>query len=88
MSDFRTIQEYTQYQEETAIPKLRWLQVTELANKYSNDQEFGGEVRKLIKKCTMDFENVVAMDEFGMEFDQLGENEQEWVLDHIENCLS
>jgi hypothetical protein len=36
----------------------------------------------------MDFENIVAMDEFGMEFDQLGENEQEWVLDHIENCLS
>ncbi len=50
MSDFRTVQEYMQYQEETAIPKLRWLQVTELANKYSNDQEFGEEVRKLIKK--------------------------------------
>jgi hypothetical protein len=50
MSDFKTIQEYTQYQEETAIPKLRWLQVTELANKYGNDQEFGAEVRKLIKK--------------------------------------
>ena len=50
MSDFRTIQEYTQYQEETAIPKLRWWQVQALAEKYPNDQEFGAEVRKLIKK--------------------------------------
>ena len=50
MSDFRTVQEYLTHQEETAIPKLRWLQVTELAKKYSNDQEFGAEVRKLIKK--------------------------------------
>ena len=32
------------------ITKLRWLQVTELAIKYSNDQEFGAEVRKLINK--------------------------------------
>ena len=32
------------------ITKLRWLQVNELAIKYSNDQEFGAEVRKLIKK--------------------------------------
>ena len=50
MSDFRTVQEYMQYQEETAIPKLRWLQVTELAIKYPNNQEFGAEVRKLITK--------------------------------------
>ena len=50
MSDFRTVQDYMQYQEETAIPKLRWLQVTELAKKYSNDQEFGAEVRKLTNK--------------------------------------
>ncbi len=50
MSDFRTIQEYTQYQEETAIPKLRWLQVTELAKKYGNDQELGAKVRELTKK--------------------------------------
>ncbi len=48
--DFRTIQDYMAYEEETAIPKLRWLQVKELAIKYSNDQEFGAEVRKLIKK--------------------------------------
>lgn len=33
-----------------AIIKLRWLQVNELAIKYSNDQEFGAEVRKLINK--------------------------------------
>ena len=32
------------------ITKLRWLQVKELAIKYSNNQEFGKEVRKLIKK--------------------------------------
>ena len=32
------------------ITKLRWLQVKELAIKYSNDQEFGARVRKLIKK--------------------------------------
>tara|TARA_R100000900_G_scaffold3141_2_gene4549 strand:- start:658 stop:789 length:132 start_codon:yes stop_codon:yes gene_type:complete len=32
------------------ITKLRWLQVKELAIKYSNDQEFGAEVRKLINK--------------------------------------
>lgn len=50
MNDFRTVQEYMQFQEETALPKLRWLQVKELAIKYSNDQEFGAEVRKLIKK--------------------------------------
>ena len=36
----------------------------------------------------MDFENTVANDEFGMNFDQLGYNEQEWVLDHINTCLS
>ena len=50
MSDFRTVQEYMQYQEETAIPKLRWWQVQALAEKYPNDQEFGAEVRKLLKK--------------------------------------
>ena len=50
MFDFRTVQEYLTHQEETAIPKLRWLQVNELAIKYSNDQELGAEVRKLIKK--------------------------------------
>jgi hypothetical protein len=32
------------------ITKLRWLQVKELAIKYSNDQEFGANVRKLINK--------------------------------------
>ena len=30
MSDFRTVQDYMEYQEETAIPKLRWLQVKTL----------------------------------------------------------
>ena len=32
------------------ISKLRWLQVNELAIKYSNDQEFGAKVRELINK--------------------------------------
>ena len=50
MSDFKTIQDYMSYEKETAIPKLRWLQVTELAVKYPNNQEFGAEVRKLITK--------------------------------------
>ena len=35
---------------EEKIAKLRWLQVTELAVKYYNDQEFGAQVRKLTKK--------------------------------------
>ena len=50
MSDFRTIQEFHQHQEENAIPKLRWWQVQALAEKYPNNQEFGAEVRKLINK--------------------------------------
>ena len=37
-------------QDYETITKLRWLQVKELAIKYSNDQEFGAEVRKLINK--------------------------------------
>ena len=49
MSDFRTVQEFMQYQEETAIPKLRWWQVQSLADTYSNDQELGAKVRELIK---------------------------------------
>jgi len=40
----------TEKEQVEVIIKLRWLQVTELAIKYSNDQEFGAEVRKLIKK--------------------------------------
>ena len=50
MSDFRTVQEYMQFQEETAIPKLRWWQVQALADTYSNDQELGSEVRALIAR--------------------------------------
>ena len=50
MSDFKTIQEFQQYQEETAIPKLRWWQVQSLADTYSNDQELGAKVRELINK--------------------------------------
>ncbi len=36
----------------------------------------------------MDFKNTVANEEFGMDFDQLGDNEQQWVIDHIDMCLS
>jgi len=48
MSDHRTIQEYLTYQEEVAIPKLRWLQVKTLKEQYPNDQEFGSKVRELV----------------------------------------
>ncbi len=37
-------------QDYETITKLRWLQVNELAIKYPNDQDFGAEIRKLIKK--------------------------------------
>ena len=36
----------------------------------------------------MDIYDDIANEEFGMDFDQLGENEQEWVLDHIEQCFA
>lgn len=48
MSDHRTIQDYLTYQEEVAIPKLRWLQVKTLKEQYPNDQEFGAKVRELV----------------------------------------
>ena len=32
--------------------------------------------------------DLVANDEFGMDYYQLGENEQEWVLYHIEQCFA
>jgi len=50
MSDFRTVQEYMQFQEETAIPKLRWWQVQALAADCPNDQDLGAKVRELVKK--------------------------------------
>ena len=37
-------------QDSETITKLRWLQVNELAIKNTSIQEFGSEVRKLIKK--------------------------------------
>jgi len=37
-------------QDYDTLTKLRWLQLNELAIKYPNDQQFGAEVRKLIKK--------------------------------------
>ena len=52
MSDFITTQEYLKFQEETAIPKLRWWQVQALAVDFPNDQEFGAKVRELIKNTS------------------------------------
>ena len=52
MSDFRTIQEYLEYQEKTAIPKLRWLQVKTMVEQYPNDADLGGKVRELYWKDT------------------------------------
>ena len=75
-------------QDYETITKLRWLQVNELAIKYPNDQEFGAQVRELINKWTMEFKNLVANEEFGMDYDQLGHNEQEWVIDYIDICFS
>ena len=40
----------TEFLEYNTLAKLRWLQVTELAIKYPNDQDLGAEVRKLINK--------------------------------------
>lgn len=48
MSDHRTIQEYLTYQEEVAIPKLRWLQVKTLKEQYPNDADLGAKVRELV----------------------------------------
>ena len=36
----------------------------------------------------MDFRNLVANEEFGMDYDKLGHNEQEWVIDYIDMCFS
>jgi len=49
MSDWRTIQNFTEEQEKS-LAKLRWLQVTELAKKYPNNADLGAEVRKLTNK--------------------------------------
>ncbi len=35
----------------------------------------------------MEMKDLVANDEFGMNYYQLGPGEQEWVKDHIEECL-
>jgi hypothetical protein len=37
-------------QDYTKLIQVRWLQVTELAIKYSNDAEYGGIIRELTKK--------------------------------------
>ena len=48
MSDFRTVKEYLTYQEEVAIPKLRWLQVKTLKEQYPNNADLGAKVRELV----------------------------------------
>jgi hypothetical protein len=52
MSNWRTTQEYLQYQEETAIPKLRWWQVQSLVQDNPNDADLGGKVRQLVTRNT------------------------------------
>jgi hypothetical protein len=50
MSDHQTIREYLEHQEKFAIPKLRWLQVKTLVEKYPNDADLGAKVRQLYLK--------------------------------------
>jgi len=52
MSDHQTIREYLEYQEKTAIPKLRWLQVKTMVEQYPNDADLGAKVRQLYLKDT------------------------------------
>ena len=34
----------------------------------------------------MNIRNIIAQSEFGMDFDQLGSGEKEWVFDEMENA--
>ena len=36
----------------------------------------------------MDIKDIFAQNEFGMDYDQLGPNEKEWVNDEIDNYLN
>ena len=36
----------------------------------------------------MDMKDVLAQNEFGMDYDQLGPNEKEWVNDEIDNYFN
>ena len=49
MSNWKNI-EFVSKDENTTLAALRWLQVTELALKYGNDQDLGAEIRKLTNK--------------------------------------
>ena len=42
--------EYVNIVDNLQIAALRWLQIKELRKKYPNDQDFGAQVAKLIKK--------------------------------------
>ena len=50
MSNWKTVIDFVSQDENTTLAALRWLQVTELALKYGNDQDLGAEIRKLTKK--------------------------------------
>ena len=50
MSNWKTVIDFVSQDDNTTLAALRWLQVTELALKYGNDQDLGAEVRKLINK--------------------------------------
>ena len=47
MSDWKTIQNFTEEQEKS-LARLRWLQVKTLKEQYPNDQELGAKVRELV----------------------------------------
>ena len=50
MSNWKTVIDFVSKDENTTLAALRWLQVTELALQYGNDQDLGAEVRKLTNK--------------------------------------
>ena len=50
MSNDYEIRKYLEHQEKFAIPKLRWLQVKTLVEKYPNNADLGAKVRQLYLK--------------------------------------
>jgi hypothetical protein len=55
----------------------------DIENQYKNYK--AGIYDKLKNKTVMDVRDVIAQNEFGMDYDQLGPGEKEWVNDEIED---
>ena len=61
-----------------------------LTNKYTYDElkkaaaDFLG-IKESVVNEQMDLEDELANEEFGMDFDQLGSKEKQWVRDEMEN---